>query len=1143
MFYIIDHSLSMRFQFGLLCFCISTFYFGNSQDLGRLEINNFYQIEQAYNAAEISKILADEYFISWSLNGEQVFYDKAKSNYLTALKFLEKVKLAKIDDANSSKLVDFKNEKRLLLEYLEKDAFYRLMLLKSKLPFYGSEANLTPENPLNVYTNYVQSLESLNTVYKDIEQLFSSIKDDDEIISDNELNQELNSYEKRINKIENNSLRIQTDYLAKRYSTIKSKKEAYINEQIEVDKELSSNLSEIDNAYNSFNKAVTNGIVAASGIPPELKGLVNGKPLDDIVEDAAMNYLSGQLASAFKDEIDVLSETYSEAYKVYETAKEIEDKFNDAKTASDRLQKFFSEGSVESLVRIGGGLYSQLQPEVIRELEKTVIESEEYVTLLKLSKYGEELREKFSAEILKEYSRSWKRVQEEVNKVIDNSSGDIETTYKNIIASYRNVDVFSGSRNDYDHLFKLITKVQKEEILNLFCSNSNEVEIMNSFLEEGKRFSVNNNGLVSMEGFAKKLNLQYLLKSLGEKEVVKYERRVNQDTNSFKEKVKNDIQKLKNETKAFITDLELAGSLSIENQIRILSSLSDNATHEFLANIKFEREETSEIYKKAIQSLSPVDQSAFYRKVIQLQLGGKAIAREKSPLCFKDTLFNRSRFRQIPENGNDAIVRSRSNSRDLNNENSQKLVTTALFGAYGAGYEGLRNVIESNNRIDDLLDKHETFKKKSKALTAIITQLVDQESNSLNNLGIAKAKYDAVQVLHKALEAKHKGYDNSLKNRLKSKTVKRVKISLALRILYYELELLRKYFYELNNTHKLWYGISFNEIVSQSPENLRYAIDDDILLFDWLQNDIDSERANLDELVTKWNGINSIIRDNCPSCKSGFKRQDVAQTNPIKLSSLVIPGEWDRFKEWQKGDSQKDFNLTFKLPLNTPYITSKNVDNVRIIELSLVGAEIKRSKAISVPFNGNSVTLDHPGIAIVKNNNSYVTDLLKPFKNATLTYQKIPNYGEYNIDDFPPSFNLDELSSRWNDDKSRPTRAFEGYSPYCLWVLILSADQKTKKVDDIFMRIAYQYVSSSKEPKFKDFTLEITTIGGNNISLSGDDLDFLRIGEFADLEILAKKYKNVRAIFGQPFSSIKVTTGSSEPFASQKINEVVIESN
>ena len=77
---------------------------------------------------------------------------------------------------------------------------------------------------------------------------------------------------------------------------------------------------------------------------------------------------------------------------------------------------------------------------------------------------------------------------------------------------------------------------------------------------------------------------------------------------------------------------------------------------------------------------------------------------------------------------------------------------------------------------------------------------------------------------------RYNGLDERIERKVETEKVNRAKIKLRLRLLYYQLELVRKYFHELNNTFEMWYDISFNELVINDSKNLRFAIDDDILI-------------------------------------------------------------------------------------------------------------------------------------------------------------------------------------------------------------------------------------------------------------------------------------------------------------------------
>ncbi len=1105
-----------------LFFYLITFFISVAQSESNLIINRIEDVDLIVQSAEITKILADEHFLLGSTNNNKHHYNKAKINYALVVKLLKGLSEAKIDEAISPVLSDYRLKKSLFIEFLVKDSMYRLELLNSNLSFYGYEIDLVPQNPTTVYAKYKSALQSLENTYSEIEGLFEKIKDTQLAYSELELQTDEAAYKQRINEIESKSIRNQNDFGDRNLKVISAKMSAYIENQKKLDKELKQNLSELDNAYDSFNNAMTDGLMVAAGVPSEFKGIINGEAkISDILEDAAKNYITDQIQSEFDEGIKELTETYSEAYKVYQSAEDIKNKYEDFKTTSDNIRRIISKPSAKNLMLLGEKIADNLESSVISELKSQVKESSSYKTLISLSNQGSEIRNVLSSKVIREYNRKWKKLNDKLIKVIKESSGDIETTYLGITKQYKDLNTYNFTEKELKAVVNLIYKVQKKEFSELFNNTTKDFLINQS--SNTNLFNIDDQGKISVNNYPGNIKLEKIIQLPSQHKLLIYDEKENEGFEQLKIQLNEEKKKIKTEILRFIRKLDIKNSQK-KIQSRVIASLSDEALEDLLKSIGLNNKTTkAKVFKTTLNSIQSSEQSKFYTQAVNFSLGGKVMKSSKSIIKYKDTIFKRNAF----EKENSSI---KSNSQ-LNSKQAQQLLTNALLGGYSSAYNSAKKIIEANNKIDELLEKHNDFDKRSKKLTSLIIQLESQQSEALRNIGLAKAKFEVAEVLHKALKIRDQRLSTILADRVETTTDTRAKITNKLPLLYFDLELLRKHFYHLNNTHQLWFGISFNDLVISNPSNLRYALDNDILLFDWLNNEIDSERANLSKLVSKWRKVDRIIEENCKSCHVGESLQNVSQTNPIRLSELVYEEDWKKFKNWQKEQSSVPHKIVFTLPTRIGGISERNTSNVRIVDLSIGGAIYKGNETLkSVPFNGSYSRLSHPGYATIKKGNKYQTDILESKSYSSLNFNSLPNNKKYNIGNYPPSFNLYQLSSRWNSDVDRPIRNYEGYSPFTLWTLEFDPTRETKKIDDIFLRIAYQYNENISQNQFKDYNIIVETKEGNQIKLNGSNLNSFNINGIQDIEFLANKYKELSENFNNIFAKIQIITGNDEPF-------------
>lgn len=126
---------------------------------------------------------------------------------------------------------------------------------------------------------------------------------------------------------------------------------------------------------------------------------------------------------------------------------------------------------------------------------------------------------------------------------------------------------------------------------------------------------------------------------------------------------------------------------------------------------------------------------------------------------------------------------------------------------------------------------------------------------------------------------------------------------------FYLAERMREEFDQFDRSFALWArGKAARGVIEQEirndPQNVRYALDSQIQLFDWLDRSRESAKTDPDFLRVHWNRMVRLAKDVCQ--KQGCKPGDglmgqVGNTRQVSiLSDLLSAHDRQRFFEWQR---------------------------------------------------------------------------------------------------------------------------------------------------------------------------------------------------------------------------------------------------
>ena len=421
---------------------------------------------------------------------------------------------------------------------------------------------------------------------------------------------------------------------------------------------------------------------------------------------------------------------------------------------------------------------------------------------------------------------------------------------------------------------------------------------------------------------------------------------------------------------------------------------------------------------------------------------------------------------------------------------------------YAPALVGALSILDQWNQLKLLISRQNRLVKEYQNLLLEQMHLEKQQTQGLVNIAIAKAEEEVSILMKKAHNDQLKVYSSMIENKLTAMTENRAKVSLRIGLYYYLTEQVQSDLFTLNKALNLWYNTSIKDLVTSDPQNIRYALDSDILLFDWLNTSIESERANLDSLSVHWTRIKSLIRNNCPMCISGGKITLVQQTPSIKLSSLISEVKWKQFKDWQRSGSPQPFEFSISIH---PGLELVNVDhnNVRIVSTRMGGVEKRGDQLVPVPLT-NQFTLTHSGVSYLKHDNTFRQDILTLTNSASISDGYTNDHPSVvGNDNWPGRYDINELQVRWSQAGGAAIRPFEGYGIYTVWKLKLNPVRDNRKLEDIYLRFAYQYMDGSEDQMSIPYLAQITTQSGTLLNLESNILS--PFGTPAEVEAFFRK--------------------------------------
>jgi ABC-type uncharacterized transport system YnjBCD ATPase subunit len=385
---------------------------------------------------------------------------------------------------------------------------------------------------------------------------------------------------------------------------------------------------------------------------------------------------------------------------------------------------------------------------------------------------------------------------------------------------------------------------------------------------------------------------------------------------------------------------------------------------------------------------------------------------------------------------------------------------TAAFPAAGVALKVLQGVALSSANTQEI----KRLENEQLRLIAEMVQMQELERTAQLQEAIAKQEIRVAEALIAAAREQISNYQFAMRAAAQSSDRQRARIALRRPLFFYLSERLRQEFFSFDRSLYLWAGIegtaghTIEQLVKSDPQNVRLALDSEIHVFDWLNRDRESTRADVDGLLQHWRQLVRLSEDLCHSegCQPGDGLLGQLQQSPVyRLSELVDRETWKALRTWQTSANPDTFTLSFLihpgLPGFPPAYSGLRLIDLRVATVDATGRTVLAS----------GVTLKHPGVGIVPVHDPasggvrFAREVLLPRQSSSF--------------DPPDAFSLEELRTRWAGIGDPTPRYFEGYALFTSWQLTLQPDYASRNLRDLEIRFAYSYSNPDLAVHERDF--------------------------------------------------------------------------
>jgi len=1014
-----------------------------------------------FHFPEASKALCQESFSANSVRYELALTLKTAGDQKFLLNDRITAKSLYAEASKQASLVplDSTDVNSTLLLLLKTDVAYRQALLAHGLEFWGSTYSQTPAIPVqefnhlnSTFKTFDNSLHEMNTDLQDASQTKTTIQTFDALAQATDTSADVAA-------LQQGKAQLASDYYNNQLGLLQDRISQDFDRQKEIGKQTQSFLSQAAEKRQALDSLIAKSLTSSIGLPVDVTSLA-GKPLDQQVLSIGTQLISSN-DSELLTSLSSFSDTSATMLKYYQGAQSLKEEVsNDVQTAQ-QLGLLLRNPSLDKLESVGGAIFTHLDSNTQTQWKDLVAQSKSLAPLLQLSGKETSIRDALGAYLSKQVDLN-KYLTPVLEELSVTSSQELLDIQRGILSSARGLQL---SDQDSKVLAEFLITSYTQQVCSLLTptelaailhaaqvTNVDDLhaKLVAAGMESLGSIALSTRGVVTLStgtSTIASLNLQNILDQV---QLV--------PTALAKDQVAQVYERM-------VSRLDVSSSL-----------LSGVITKQLLAS------PYSPLVMKYVTSpTAGVDQAALYGEVMRrLPAGGRDSALTQLAGLAVGSDFEQKSVYSPPMRPQDAESGKGGTDSALLGS-----AATALLGAAvpeAAVAQEVITMLTDLSELDGIADQISRLYKEDKEIEKEQLELQGMEREARFAQQTAEMDKRIAQASFQGAVAQGDIYKQALRDQATDQREAVVKAKLHLPGLVFKAELLRRYFDGLERSLALWRGDPrkthgfFEAYVRSNPEYLRYILDEDIHLYDWLDRSVEGTHIDFNTLRAHWDQLVTLSTNVCQDsgCSSDSDVfGSVTQTAILRVSDLVPKKQMGDFAAWKSNANGSSFTFSFLLDPGQ-HLVDPALDNVRVIDVRLAGVK----GSVNLPLT--QTRLEHSGISYIPHAGSFFKEVFQP---------------ETAIDAQWPSdtFDTEALRLRWTHPNSR--KPLEGYGLYSLWTLTLLPTSDNRSVDDLLLRFAVQFnptaaptLLSSSDP---NQTLRVYTDSDNYFEFTATDLGLL----------------------------------------------------
>ncbi|OOG88698.1 hypothetical protein B0E41_01795 [Hydrogenophaga sp. A37] len=1014
--------------------------------------------------AVIQKTLADELFLTAGRSSDR--RDEAKKKYQAArLTALEAGRVQVQELAPSTRATQ-----RLLLA----DIDYRLLLISAGIDFWGGYRGKSPGVPIRHLIALEDLVNEFDRVITQIDALGSDQADaDKEILKAKaalaELNGKLRAYvtDKERGVVLEKRERKTIDMGSRRLSAISQA-------QTQISQRMDALAAQQESLQKQASALITRAVVSASGIDP---AVVEGLRQGDI-KAVASAYITSELAAPDSEISQAIAGVSRESAKFVDLYREAKTRLEDAQELRSDLEsaaEVVRNPTAENIRRLGAAVYERLPPAKRAELENGLrdkIAGVEWVRAVertaKSLKVDEVLVRREVALAIQRSGVSADQVRRMVGPALQASiklEGEATPAINRIFAEVQRDLLVAGKRvEDVNLGLHAIMTAAPEEFVKSVPPELRALLRAHLKVADDKALA-----LALARGMPS--DLRVALASADR--IVLESTRLSQKVELLRSQV--------------VVDKPISGAVeqSLAQCTRMLDAILDSAsarTDVVLSSLPLDSLKTQVTILREpniIASMRDALVGVLPNEAAKSDVSKAVMSGAIGSAYMEDAILGTEgatpKAEQAP--ASPPVTQSPDQSTDSGLDPAANAALTAALNAAfpGAGValqlaQSFAAASANAALLDSLADE-------SARLMAEKVELSDRLTEKYFDAVLAQKDQERAEALADASREQVSLYQTLMEKSVEEANTDDLKIGLRRGWAYYLAERMREEFDLFDRSFALWsqgeaaQGVVEDEI-RNDPQNVRYALDNDIHLYDWLNRSRESTRTDPDLLRVHWSRMLRLAKDVCQrrGCKpgDGLLGQVGATRNIGLATDLLPPDEVSRFRTWQRSPVGRFQADVFLSPIQS--VVPLGLENLRVVDI-----RVSAKKADGNLYAAGPISIRHLGVA-------YIPRIKRtPDEPASLTYQ-IETYAARATSSFNTvsEFDLNALRTRYDSfftGSNLPSaRALEGYGLYGRYSIALEPTSENLSAQDVVLRFAYFYQDPTNVSSERQFVSEL--IGG-----------------------------------------------------------------